>query len=95
MRLGAAEHIRWLVLRRVNAGGVAKSGNGWVRHGTPLAIVPTQFLEVFLEQGLVEMIDPSSPDGLSPVRLTATGKVRYSELCRKQRRRDDLGAGTR
>jgi len=95
VKLAAPEHLRWWALRRVNGGGVARSGDCWLQHGRPLGLLLTEFLGVLLEEGLVQTGDPSPEDSLSRVTLTDAGKARYSELCRQQRRKDHPGAEAR
>lgn len=95
VKLGAPEHFLCLALRRVNAGGVARPGDGWLRDGRPRGVVLAGFLGVLLAEGPVEVGDPSPQDGLSRVRLSGAGQARYSQLCREQRRRDDSGVGAR
>jgi hypothetical protein len=85
VKLRAPEHFRWLLLRRVNGGEVARSGDGWLRHGSPLSLFLADFFGDLLEEGLIEVADPSPADGLSRVNLTEAGVSRYAALCKQQR----------
>jgi len=95
VKLPLPEHFRWLLLRRVKSGAVANSGQDWLRHGSPMNPFLVEFYKDLREAGLIEMGDPAPQDGVSAVTLTDAGQARYSELCRKQRRKDDPGSGAR
>lgn len=95
VKLGPPEHFRWLALRRVNVGGVARCRDGWLHPAHPLGLLLSEFLEVLLAEGLIEVGDPSPQDDLSRVRLTDTGRARYTQLCRQQRRPADPGRAAR
>ncbi|MGH8575290.1 MAG: hypothetical protein ACREX8_22370 [Gammaproteobacteria bacterium] len=60
-------------------------GEGWLRHGSPLSLFLADFFGELLDEGLIEVADPSPEDGLSRVSLTEAGMSLYGALCRKQR----------
>jgi hypothetical protein len=48
-----------------------------------------------LDEGLFDIGEPSPHDGRAPVRHTDAGASRYSELCRRQRRKADPATASR
>jgi hypothetical protein len=85
VKLRLPEHFRWLLLRRVKGGQVARSREGWVRNGSPMSPFLVEFFEELLQEGLIEVADPSPEDCLSRVGLTEAGVNLYGALCKKQR----------
>lgn len=88
-RLVGWEFFSWLGLRRVNRGGLGRLGDCYVDGGIPVPgfLVP-DVVGALIEDGLVELGAPElDSGGLRRTGLTEAGRVRYRELCRKQRQR--------
>ena len=86
MTLSAAEHFEWLALRRVHRDGVTKDQDGgFVDFGQPLGAFLAEIIAELLDQGLLDVSEPTPWDGRARVRHTEEGASRYSELCRQQR----------
>ena len=86
MKLGAGEHFEWLTMGRVNTGRVARdSSGGYVDQGRPLGVFLAEVVADLLQEGLLQVADPSPRDNLARVSLSEAGAARYSELCRRQR----------
>lgn len=84
MKLPLLDHLSWLALRRVRRGGVARLGDRYLEDGQPLGVLLAEHLAELLDQGLVEVADPSPADGLARVGVTEAGQAYYRRLCRRQ-----------
>ena len=74
MTLNAAEHFEWFALRRVNRGGMTRSGTGFVNSGQPLGEFLAEVVAELIEQRLLDVGEVSPRDGLARVQHTTRGR---------------------